>query len=59
MDRTWRRSSRSAGQGNCVELVDAGSAVAVRDSKNPGKGYFEISRRTFAALTHAIKTDRL
>lgn len=34
----WRKSSRSGGASNtnCVEVAFAGSAVAVRDSKNPG-----------------------
>ena len=32
----WRKSSRSGGQGNCVEFaVLPGGAVLVRDSKNP------------------------
>lgn len=35
----WRKSSRSGGQGNCVEIADnlvaEHGAVLVRDSKNP------------------------
>ncbi|MEU5437242.1 DUF397 domain-containing protein [Streptomyces sp. NPDC020719] len=33
---TWRKSSHSAGEGNCVEITDLpGGGIAVRDSKNP------------------------
>jgi hypothetical protein len=32
---TWRKSSRSGGNGECVELTYAGEHAATRDSKNP------------------------
>jgi hypothetical protein len=31
---TWRTSSRSSGNGNCVEVAFLDRAVAVRDSKD-------------------------
>lgn len=34
-DAVWRRSSRSNGGGQCVEIAVAADLVAVRDSKNP------------------------
>ncbi|MEV6904392.1 DUF397 domain-containing protein [Amycolatopsis sp. NPDC051372] len=47
-DRLWRKSSYSgSAQGDCVEVgfPAAGplDAVAVRDSKDPGAGHFELS----------------
>jgi len=33
--REWRKSSRSYGAGECVEVAAHGARVDVRDSKNP------------------------
>ena len=32
---TWRKASRSAGNGACVEVAGTQGAVLVRDSKDP------------------------
>jgi hypothetical protein len=31
---TWRKSTRSNGSGDCVEVADLGGVVGVRDSKD-------------------------
>ncbi len=31
----WRKSTRSNGQGQCVEVAEFSDSVAVRDSKDP------------------------
>ena len=50
---TWRKSSRSGAQSNCVEL---GSTGAVRDSKNPVGPTLAVDLR---ALVAAVKSGRL
>jgi hypothetical protein len=30
----WRKSTRSSGNGNCVEFADFGKFVAIRDTKD-------------------------
>lgn len=47
----WRKSSYSASNGgNCVELAQAASGIAVRDSKHPDAGVLLLSGRGFGAL---------
>jgi len=47
---TWRKSSHSTDQANCVEVRRLGPAVAVRDSKNPDGPVLVFPRVDWRAL---------
>lgn len=50
----WRKSTRSSGNGNCVEFADLGESVAVRDTKDrigPVLRFTAASWRAFIAGT--------
>ena len=52
----WRKSSYSAGQGNCVEVADnVPGIVAVRDSKNPSGPVLRFSAGDWQAFVSNIK----
>lgn len=47
---TWRKSTYSATQSDCVEVAFGSERTAVRDSKDPSGGALVLSRSAFAAL---------
>ncbi len=52
----WRKSSRSGGGDNCVEVaVAADGNVGVRDSKNPTGPVLAFSREEWAAFTGGVR----
>jgi Domain of unknown function (DUF397). len=52
---TWRKSSRSGGGNQCVEVAFMDMARAVRDSKNPHGGHLTMSPSAWRTLIGAIK----
>lgn len=49
-DLTFRKSSYSATQNDCVEIADAPNMHAVRDTKNREAGYLAFAHREWGAF---------
>ena len=53
----WFKSSRSSGNGQCVEVAFAGEFVGVRDSKDPDGPVLTFTRGEWAAFVGGAKGD--
>ena len=56
---TYRKSSYSAPNGDCVEVDTDGTIVYVRDSKAPDAGTLALSAETWRSLLDAAKAGEL
>jgi hypothetical protein len=53
----WRKSSRSGGGEECVEIARLNSTVAVRDSKDPDGPKLALSPDAWRAFDRAVRAS--
>jgi hypothetical protein len=55
---SWRKSSRSGNNGNCVEVRLAGGVPQIRDSKlGEDSPILDLDQHTFRAFLDALQPD--
>ena len=54
---TWRKSSYSTDQANCVEIAFDGPAVGVRDSKSPSTGSLLVRADRWRQFLDVIRAE--
>ena len=52
----WRKSSRSANNGACVEVAELTGAVLVRDSTDPDGPRLRFDRGTWREFVGSVRT---
>ena len=55
LTRQWRKSSRSTGGQDCVEVAQTGTSCLIRDSKNPDGARLAVTPQEWAAFIRDIK----
>ena len=53
---SWRKSIRSGGGVDCVEVADLPTGTAVRDSKNPTGPMLAFSREEWRAFADQVRS---
>ncbi|MFI2649664.1 DUF397 domain-containing protein [Micromonospora fulviviridis] len=54
----WRKSTKSSGGGNCVEVAHAGPAVGVRDTKNRNGGTLVFSAKGWGSFLAGLREGK-
>ncbi|TQM81668.1 uncharacterized protein DUF397 [Saccharothrix saharensis] len=57
--QTWRKSSRSGSDAQCVELAVTDRVTGVRDTKNRDGGTLVFGAKAFAAFLADVKQARI
>ncbi|MDT4988957.1 MAG: hypothetical protein QOI74_3051 [Micromonosporaceae bacterium] len=52
----WRKSTRSGGQGNCVEVATTPAAIGMRDSKDRSGPVLVFTNSQWQAFVDGVKT---
>lgn len=52
---TWRKSTRSAANGNCVEMAQLPGVIAVRDSKDPNGPVLRFSNAAWRDFIASVR----
>ncbi|MBQ1067090.1 DUF397 domain-containing protein [Micromonospora sp. D75] len=55
----WRKSSRSGGEGNCVEVAGFAEVVGVRDTKDRQGPALSFDPAAWTRFVGAVRTGRL
>ena len=57
LTRFWKKSKKSAGNGQCVEVRRVGNTVEVRDSKYPNVAILRFTLGEWEAFLDGAKKD--
>ncbi|MFC0095933.1 DUF397 domain-containing protein [Micromonospora marina] len=58
-DGVWRKSSRSGGEGDCVEVAGFADAVGVRDTKDRQGPALSFDPMAWTQFVGAVRVGRL